>query len=270
MRYRILHPEFAHADQQHHFHAALGGGGQRAAELAARREIWIGQQHALARPSQRLQVGALDGAAVAQVVAHHKAGLHHVLRFDLADLAQVAEQLEALEQAQLAQPLPLRHRLVLDRRHQRSAHRHRKVPARRGQADAVVVVAIHVIVDVDATDKGHVTVDHANLAVGAGHAALEPGIEDAVLDAGREQLGVHALDPRVAGAEPVGDHAHLHAARCSRDQHAQHALPGVVAGEDIGLEIDFVLGRFDGLYQRGEIVGAAVQQADFVIGQEVH
>jgi hypothetical protein len=57
--------------------------------------------------------------------------------------------------------------------------------------------------------------------------------------------------------------------RGRRDQRGQHFLAGVVAGKDIGLEIDFVLRAIDGGDQRREVIGAGVQQLDVVIGKNL-
>ncbi len=170
----------------------------------------------------------------------------------------------------MAQAGPLRFRLAMDGFDQRPAHRHRKIPARRLQRLVVVVVGEHVVVDIDAADKGHLAVHHADLAVGARHAAPEPGVEDAVLDTGRRHFGLQAVSGLVPGAKPVGNHAYGHAALRSSFERGHDAFAGFVLGEDIGLEIDFDLCGLDRLDQCRKIIGTAVEEFDFVIGYKIN
>ena len=90
-----------------------------------------------------------------------------------------------------------------------------------------------------------------------------------MFDTASHQPFVHAVDLAPAGAPPVGDHAHVNAALGSADQRCHHALAGVVGGENISFEIDFVTGVVDRCNERGKIIRAGMQELDFVIGEEV-
>jgi hypothetical protein len=70
----------------------------------------------------------------------------------------------------------------------------------------------------------------------ARHAAAEPGVEHAVLDAGLDHVAMQAVDAAAAGAEPVDHHAHLDAAARGAHQRSLDQRAGVVLGEDIRLE----------------------------------
>ena len=83
----------ARLQQQRDANAALRRGDQRAAEADAGKEVGIGDQDLLLRGADRGEVGALDVAAVAQVVADHEfRGLRRPLRGDLGDSETAARR----------------------------------------------------------------------------------------------------------------------------------------------------------------------------------
>ena len=268
LRDRILDRELAHSDQQRDGNAALRRMCERLAKLAARREIRRGKQHAVARMAQRLQVGALDRGAVAQVVAHDERRARGAGARWRGLLAHFAEQFQALAQPQAAGAGPLALRLVVDLRNDRPAQPRREIPARRRQAMAVGVVAQPVVVNVDAADKGDLAVDHGDLAVRTRNAALAQRVEDAVLGAG---LGQHQAEPRcnaVTGAEPVHQHPHLHAAPGGARERIAHGVARFVFGKNIGFEQDFMAGSVERGDQRREERDAALQQRDVIVVDE--
>ena len=69
----VLHEVFIPSlQQQRHAHAAFGRPDQRVAQFAARQKVGIGNDDFLARLANGAAVGALNAAAVAQVVAQYQ------------------------------------------------------------------------------------------------------------------------------------------------------------------------------------------------------
>jgi hypothetical protein len=204
-------------------------------------------------------------------LSRQQARLHRgaVLDGGLVGLPHFVVQADPLRQRHPAQAAPLRDRLPVNVRHQRPLDRHREIPARRGQRHVVIVIAVHVVVDIDAADKRDTPVDDADLAVGARDAALEPRIEDAVARTGLRQLRMHPLHAAGSGAEPVRDHTHRNAPLRRPHQRGQHGLTRLVVREDIRLEIYVVLRGIDRFQERREVFGTAVQEFDFVVGDEI-
>ena len=106
--------------------------------------------------------------------------------------AHFLEQFDALPELEASGAQPLALGFVMDLRHQRPAYLHGEIPARRGQPVLVGVVALPVVVDVDAAHEGELAVDHHDLAVRTRDAALAPGVEDAVLHAGSRKRRAQA------------------------------------------------------------------------------
>jgi hypothetical protein len=91
--------------QQAHLHAAPRASKQRAHQAAARVEVGADEVEALARTAQRVQVLALDGVAVEQVVAPHIGQPHRAQRLGLGGQALAAALLHPAVGAAPAQPL---------------------------------------------------------------------------------------------------------------------------------------------------------------------
>ena len=186
--------------------------------------------------AQRRDVAALDGAALAQVVAHHEGGLHRLDRAGCCaqaaatrhpqlpqQLAQAQQRLAAARQRTqfvakiAAQPgaCPQRTRRLLDLRDDRPPHLDREIQPRQF-ADAMPQI-VAVVEDVDAADKRDLAIDHTQFLVQAAQLpGLQPGppavhrTEDRQRDAGSGVTGHARLQQRHRRlrAEAVDDDAH--------------------------------------------------------------
>src|SRR3712207_4134580 len=114
------------------------------------------------------------------------------------------------------------------------------------------------MVDIEAAKEGDLAVHDADLAVATRHAALEPGIEYAVMNTSFGQCLVKDHRLPVSRAQPVCDDIDIDAARGCADKCILDLLAGQVEREDIGLEIEFKARRVDGGNQRRKEVGTAM------------
>ncbi|MNL17610.1 hypothetical protein D3C87_1387130 [compost metagenome] len=154
---------------------------------------------------------------------------------------------------------------------ERAFHLHREIKARRG--DAVRGIQIIVIVDdVDAADERNASIHNGDLAMQPSQPAArrnkasEPARfrpEDAALGACVQQHRAHVLDAHGA-AEAIQHHPHFDAAPRRRRQALQHLRAGAIHHENIGFQMHADLRGVDSRTQRGEEVGAVLQQADVV------
>src|SRR5437773_2614428 len=253
--------------QHHHAHAPRRGGGESAAKAPAGEKVGARDDDLLLRGGDRRQIGVLDIAAVAQVVAHGErralaSRARHVRRHRVADARAVLEPRHR-------DAVPQAHRGVLDRLEQRPLDPHRVVVARRDLPQGV-----HVVDDVDAADEGDAPVRHHDLAVHAPQAVAPQGKAPdlrAEHQEARPRVAQIARELRrhVPRAEAVHEHVHRRPAPRGRAQSLRDALPGGVAGVDVGLEEDLALRFAERGLERGEILDARAQQRQPVSGQEL-
>ncbi|CAH0444699.1 hypothetical protein LMG10661_01096 [Ralstonia syzygii subsp. syzygii] len=237
--------------------------------------------------AQRAQVLALDGAAVAHVVAQHKRRQHVARRVivlgpggtapprlgrvghhrKLGGHAGHAHLAHAGAQAHLP-PQPVDHQR--DLADQRPSHAHGEVIAGT-QCVIAERGVVQVVDDVDAADERHFVIDHGDLAMQAAQvAALQAEAAHRPVRApGRAGRIQHRRDAggQRAGAEAVHGDAHFHAAPRRARQRLGHAAPGVIVGIDVGFQRDAATGGIDGVDKGGKERGASVQQIDPVAWQ---
>ncbi len=280
--------------QQAHAHAAPRGIAQCAPEGMAGIEIRRDQVDSLTRSANRIDVGAFDHAALAQVVSQDKgrADRGQVLPLLVAALAprqahaaqqaaQARHRLAAAHQGEqllakvAAQPgaRPDRAGRLLHRLHHRAAQGHGEVQPRRVGGPVVEIDAV--IDDVDAADKGLHAIHHAKLLM---QPAQLPGLQPAppaVDGAEHRQRHLRPLQllaqPIEAGlgTETVHHHAHAHTARGSGAQLLDQHSAGRIVMKDVGGQPDFMArgGNGRGL-GRKELVATA-QQAHLVAAEEL-
>ncbi len=130
----------------------------------------------------------------------------------------------------------------------------------------------NIVDDIDAADESHCTIHHRQLAVHAAqatHAVAAQGEgrylapEPLHLDSRLAQL-LHKRFRKFRRAEPIQQQPHRHSACRRALQGFCDQLPGLVGGEDIGLQIDGALCRIDVGAQLRKECRAVLQQHQFV------
>lgn len=234
------------------------------AKTRARQEIGVGKDDFLTRPADRPQIGALDGAAVAQVVAQDEARPHPAHGRHLeAPLAVAAARVPKLRpRHQIPQPahggVNLRHQRPLDR-------------------DGIVVLRRQtrrggIVDDVDAADETDTGIHQGQLAVQAAQAvaAQAPARGFRAVDQHPHPRFGQRPDQRRGqrgGAEAVDHEVDLDAAPCRTHQCRGDAAAGLVVAVDVGFQVDVLARPVAGGFQRREIFGAVFQQGDAVAGE---
>src|SRR5258708_3165877 len=159
---------------------------------------------------------------------------------------------------------PLHLERLADIGYHRPVQFHREIPAPVRQLLAVVLIIVD---DVDAAAVAELIVHHRDLAVRAreAEAAEQMRVIDTMVDAGERPFVEHR---QALGADTVGNHPYLHAARGCAQQSRADGLTRAVVTEDIGFENHVALRRVDAFDQRGEEFVAGTQQLDVVAAGE--
>ena len=146
-------------------------------------------------------------------------------------------------------------------------------------ADGVVVTRrpptrlVHVVDDVDPANERDAAIDAGELAMQAAQAMATqaeagefPPI-DQRLHAAPQQFRLQRVG-KGGGTEAIDQYAYRDAAGCRVLQCLDDRTAAGVILEDVGFELDFQRGAFDGGDQRGKELGAAVQQRQPVATDE--
>ena len=150
--------------------------------------------------------------------------------------------------------------------HHRAAHAHGVVVARRVFRAGVVAV----VVQIDATDKRGVGVDHRQLAVQAAQAAAARppaqhlGAKKPHIHPGRAQ-GVQPVIRKIRTAKAIQQHIDFHPATGGGHQRAGNALASGVDAKDIGFQLDLPPGGVQAGQQRRKKLGAVAQQSHRIV-----
>jgi len=148
---------------------------------------------------------------------------------------------------------------------ERSLAFHEQSAVKPGGSAADVVVAV---ADVDSAGHGKDGVCDDHFVVQAAPevemAAFEQGPEPAEADAGGFPFA-DDLGREVLGGVTVEENVDLNLSAGGAQQGGGDESAGLVAVKNIGLQMDGICCLIDELYQGGEVVGTAMDQADFVV-----
>jgi hypothetical protein len=231
-----------------------------------------------------LDVGLLDGTALAQVVAHQKGGPHRLQRRQgigrgwrahlqaRQDAPHTGHRLGAAGQLHgFVAPIGAQAgagvhgaRRLRHLRHHRALHGHGKVQP--GAVRPAVVQVVAVVDEVDAANEALFTIDHAQLLVQPAQLARVQQSPPPIQRPEHHQLHASGIQPAAQGrqrghaAEAVDHHTHLHAAPGGVGQGPGHGLGSRVVMEDVGGQPHAVAGSGDGRAHGGEQRVAAGQQ----------
>ena len=272
--------------QEAHAHTAFGGTAQRAAKALAGVEVGHRNVHPRLRVANGFDIAALNGAALAQVVAHQEGSPHRLfgLHVGCGRLgAQVAQQRERVFDgartadqhlgffapvARQVGACPHRARGGMHRLRQRALHGHRKVQPRRVAPAVVHVVAV--VDQVDAADKSQALITHTKLLV---QPAQLPGLQPRIPAVERTKnfqlhgtAGKHRPHARQRGdgAKAVHHQVHRHTACGSPLERVGHQRGGRVVVKDVGGQPDIALRGVDAFAHAGEQCVATLQQFNLV------
>ena len=275
-------------EQQPHPNATLRGAAQRAAKQPAGVEVRTDQVDPGLGARNRIDIGLLDAATPAQVVAHQKHHLHRQqpgrrLGWGARQHAQAcqhaarpgqrlgaASELQHLVAPVGAQRSAAPHRAggLLHQGRRRALQLHREIESWRVRP---TVVEVESVVDqVDAADETGMPIDNTQLVVQAAQLAGLQQTPPAVYRTKHRQVDASRCQPLaqrhqgVLAAKTVDHHADPDTALRSISQRLRHGLCGGILVKDIGRQPDLMPRRSDGLAHRRKQLIATGQQAHAV------
>src|SRR5690606_22709021 len=123
---------------------------------------------------------------------------------------------------------------------------------------------MHVINDIQATEKSHLPVHHAQFAMTACDTAPEPWIETAMGHAQCIEVTLQSLRLRITGAHPIGNHINHDTTRSSTTECSLDRFSRLIRGKNIGFKTDFALRSIKRCNQRRKVFRAAMQQENII------